>query len=270
MGRGGRGWRQTHAPLQQHSVHSPVTEVHGSRQPHTAHNHLSAPAHSLFPSSRSTCPASASVCFTLLPTLPHTQNAKYSIERDVLPDGTVVPAGAQVIYSAYVVNRLERYWGPDAAAFKPERWMDMDKAPTPYNYLTFNAGESGQGLLALQLVVVLPGAENCPPKHSQDDFSLLLLFLFQPPAHSINPSHRLPNPPHRRCLLLLPPPPSNQPGPRLCLGQRLAELEGVFVLTSLLARFRFRQAVPGTTVSYTLSATMPMQQGLMVVAEPRT
>jgi cytochrome P450 len=58
-------------------------------------------------------------------------------------------------------------------------------------------------------------------------------------------------------------------GPRLCLGQRLAELEGVFVLTGLLARFRFRQAVPGTKVTYNLSPTMPMKEGLHVIAEVR-
>jgi hypothetical protein len=43
----------------------------------------------------------------------------------------------------------------------------------------------------------------------------------------------------------------------------------VFVLTGLLARFRFRQAVPGTTVTYNLSPTMPMKEGLMVVPEMR-
>jgi hypothetical protein len=48
-----------------------------------------------------------------------------------------------VIYSAYVVNRLEGVWGPDALAFRPERWLEMDKAPTPYAYLTFNAGQQG-------------------------------------------------------------------------------------------------------------------------------
>lgn len=72
--------------------------------------------------------------------LPNPQNCKYAVQRDVLPDGTVVPAGAQVIYSPYVVNRLEGVWGPDALAFRPERWLEMDKAPTPYAYLTFNAG----------------------------------------------------------------------------------------------------------------------------------
>jgi len=59
------------------------------------------------------------------------------------------------------------------------------------------------------------------------------------------------------------------PGPRLCLGQRLAELEGVFVLTGLLARFKFRRAGPEVPVTYTFSATMPMKGGLSVVPELR-
>lgn len=59
-------------------------------------------------------------------------------------------------------------------------------------------------------------------------------------------------------------------GPRLCLGQRLAELEGVFVLTGLLGRFSFRQVVPGSPVTYNLSATMPMKEGLMVLPARRT
>lgn len=67
------------------------------------------------------------------------------MQRDVLPDGTVVPAGAQVVYSPYVVNRLAGVWGADALAFRPERWLEMDKAPSPYAYLTFNAGGCGGG-----------------------------------------------------------------------------------------------------------------------------
>lgn len=84
-----------------------------------------------------------------LPARPHIppllQNCKYAVQRDVLPDGTVVPAGAQVIYSPYVVNRLEGVWGADALTFRPERWLEMDKAPSPYAYLTFNAGGGGGG-----------------------------------------------------------------------------------------------------------------------------
>lgn len=68
------------------------------------------------------------------------QNTKYAVHRDILPDGTVVPPGAQVIYSPYVGNRLAAVWGPDPLDFRPDRWLEMDKAPSPINYLTFNAG----------------------------------------------------------------------------------------------------------------------------------
>lgn len=58
-------------------------------------------------------------------------------------------------------------------------------------------------------------------------------------------------------------------GPRLCLGQRLAELEGVYVLAGLLSRFKFTLAVPGQKVTYAHSLSMPMAGGLFVVASSR-
>jgi cytochrome P450 len=58
-------------------------------------------------------------------------------------------------------------------------------------------------------------------------------------------------------------------GPRVCLGQRLAELEAVYVLTGLLAQYSFKQVVPGSKVDYALSSTMPMKQGLHVFVQER-
>lgn len=92
---------------------------------------------------------------------------------------------------------MKPYWGPDADSFRPERWLEMCSAPSPYSYLSFNAG------------------------------------------------------------------------PRLCLGQRLAEIEGVYVLAGLLARFRFRPAVPLEDVGYALCTLLPMKTGLPVVVEQR-
>eukprot|EP00879_Flechtneria_rotunda_P004919 GHRR01005193.1.p2 GENE.GHRR01005193.1~~GHRR01005193.1.p2 ORF type:complete len:111 (-),score=26.02 GHRR01005193.1:1650-1982(-) len=63
--------------------------------------------------------------------------------------------------------------------------------------------------------------------------------------------------------------PTFHAGPRLCLGQRLAELEGLYVLTGLLARFKFKAARPLSNVTYALSTTMPMKDGLHVLVEPR-
>lgn len=57
-------------------------------------------------------------------------------------------------------------------------------------------------------------------------------------------------------------------GPRTCLGQRLAELEGVYVLVLLLRHFRLR-LLPGQDVRYDLSASMPMRRGLWATVEAR-
>jgi cytochrome P450 len=43
---------------------------------------------------------------------------KFAVAADVLPDGTHIPAGAQLIYSPFVVNRLKVFWGPDADMFR--------------------------------------------------------------------------------------------------------------------------------------------------------
>jgi len=45
-------------------------------------------------------------------------------EDDVLPSGYKITAGTNVIYQTYMLHRDERFWGPDALQFDPERWMD--------------------------------------------------------------------------------------------------------------------------------------------------
>nr|GMD29616.1 cytochrome P450 704B1 [Ipomoea batatas] len=57
----------------------------------------------------------------LYPAVP--QDPKGILEDDVLPDGTRVKAGGMVTYVPYSMGRMEYNWGPDAASFKPERWL---------------------------------------------------------------------------------------------------------------------------------------------------
>ncbi|KAI8475806.1 MAG: cytochrome P450 [Monoraphidium minutum] len=130
----------------------------------------------------------------LHPSVP--ENAKFAVRPDTLPDGTRVPVGAMLHYSAFAINRRLEFWGDDADEFRPERWAEFVHAPSPYSCQSFHAG------------------------------------------------------------------------PRVCLGQRLAELEGVYVLVLLLRRFRFTP-VPGRAVAYELSASMPMRDGLWVTVEER-
>lgn len=81
--------------------------------------------------------------------------------------------------------------------YRPERWIELESMPSPYSYLSFNAGA------------------------------------------------------------------------RMCLGQRLAELEGVFVLAGLLSRFKLRQKEPGKKITYQVAITMPMKDGLSVYVQHR-
>lgn len=59
----------------------------------------------------------------LFPTVPTTiREAK----RDTTVAGVAVPGGTPLVLSIYAINRNPRFWGPDAAEMKPERWIDTD------------------------------------------------------------------------------------------------------------------------------------------------
>ncbi|TPX70539.1 hypothetical protein CcCBS67573_g06476 [Chytriomyces confervae] len=115
---------------------------------------------------------------------------------DTLPDGIVIPKDTIVCWSNYAMGRTEAIWGPDAKEFKPERWVKMDKQPSPFDYPVFNAG------------------------------------------------------------------------PRVCLGKNMAELEGVFVLVQVARKFNI-QVTKEEDVTYSLSLTLPMKNGLAVKCTER-
>jgi cytochrome P450 len=49
------------------------------------------------------------------------------VVADVELDGWQIPAGTLVTTSPWVLHRDDRWWG-DASAFRPERWLDADRA----------------------------------------------------------------------------------------------------------------------------------------------
>ncbi|KAJ1556091.1 hypothetical protein HK405_007319 [Cladochytrium tenue] len=126
----------------------------------------------------------------LYPPVPN--EIKQANADDVLPNGVEVPRGALVIWSNYAMGRSTRIWGPDAAKFLPERWLDESRPqPSAFEYPVFNAG------------------------------------------------------------------------PRICLGKNMAEIEGVFVMVELLRRFDF-EVIDHESVTYALSVTLPMKNGMRV------
>ena len=57
-------------------------------------------------------------------------------------------------------------------------------------------------------------------------------------------------------------------GPRICLGKSMAELEGVFVIVSLLKSFKF-EIIDVNQVEKGVALTLPMKTGLKCRVEKR-
>ena len=130
----------------------------------------------------------------LWPSVP--KDMKQAVREIVLPCGIVVPAGDVITWSNYAFGRNKNIWGSNALEFYPERWIEMEKRPSKFEYPVFNAG------------------------------------------------------------------------PRVCLGQALAELEGVYVLVSLLRKFDF-EVQNIENVRYANSLTLPMKNGLLCKVSAR-
>lgn len=83
----------------------------------------------------------------LYPTVPVTIRTAI---RDTSLGEQHIPQGTEVLISPWVINRSKDFWGPDADAFKPERWInngqsDEDEDGTPkagsnYYFMTFLHG----------------------------------------------------------------------------------------------------------------------------------
>ncbi|XP_044341857.1 cytochrome P450 704C1 isoform X3 [Triticum aestivum] len=68
---------------------------------------------------------------------------KECFSDDVLPNGLSVGKGDIVFYAPYAMGRMERLWGEDAIAFRPERWLDErgEFLPeSPFKFTAFQAG----------------------------------------------------------------------------------------------------------------------------------
>ncbi|KAG7390242.1 hypothetical protein PHYPSEUDO_008380 [Phytophthora pseudosyringae] len=74
----------------------------------------------------------------LYPPAPY--NVKCAVTDDYLPDGTFVPAGVDIVYSPWYMGRNSALWGDDPLEFRPERWLEMSKRPSAYEFPNFQAG----------------------------------------------------------------------------------------------------------------------------------
>ncbi|AYV77733.1 MAG: CYP86A7 [Edafosvirus sp.] len=84
--------------------------------------------------------ATISETLRLYPAVP--LDGKIAVQKCVLPNGLHIPAGTNIIYSPYIINRLESLWGKDMDEFIPERWMKETNITniSSYRFPTFNGG----------------------------------------------------------------------------------------------------------------------------------
>lgn len=87
--------------------------------------------------------------------------------RDViLSDGTPVRAGTTVLLTFYAMGRNPHVWGPDAAEYKPERWLETVpgskeprvKSESAFKFIAFNAGPRtclGMNLAMLEMKITV-------------------------------------------------------------------------------------------------------------------
>uniref|UniRef100_H3HBY4 Histone deacetylase domain-containing protein n=1 Tax=Phytophthora ramorum TaxID=164328 RepID=H3HBY4_PHYRM len=95
----------------------------------------------------------------LYPPVP--MSPKYAVRDAMLSDGTFVAAGSMVCLPMYAMGRMPHVWGPDAAEFNPERWIDPATkkivSVSAFKFVAFNAGPRmclGTTLAGLELKLV--------------------------------------------------------------------------------------------------------------------
>jgi fatty acid omega-hydroxylase len=106
--------------------------------------------------------AALSETLRLYPSVP--EDSKHVLSDDVLPDGTLVPAGSSVTYSIYSAGRMKSVWGEDCLEFRPERWLSQDgrkfEPQDAFRFVAFNAGPRiclGKDLAYLQMKSIAAG-----------------------------------------------------------------------------------------------------------------
>ncbi|OVA05830.1 Cytochrome P450 [Macleaya cordata] len=132
--------------------------------------------------------AALSETLRLYPSVP--EDSKYVVADDVLPDGTVVPAGSAITYSIYSTGRMKFTWGEDFLEFQPERWLSKDEKrfemqDYSYKFFAFNAGPRiclGKDLAYLQMksvaaAVLLRHRLSLVPGHRVEQKMSLTLFM---------------------------------------------------------------------------------------------
>ncbi|CAI5715390.1 unnamed protein product [Peronospora destructor] len=87
---------------------------------------------------------------------------KEAVHDTVLSDGTFIAGESNVGLPMYALGRMPHVRGPDAAEFKPERWIDPKTGKlisvSAYKFVSFNVGPRlclGKNLAMLEMKLIV-------------------------------------------------------------------------------------------------------------------
>ncbi|KXT12144.1 hypothetical protein AC579_10381 [Pseudocercospora musae] len=118
---------------------------------------------------------------------------------DISWDGALIPKGTMILINAQAGNHEVAHWGPDAATFDPERWLEQlspprEKASNGLQHLSFGAGSracSGQHIASRLLYSALVrlissfkivASSDEPPNTDYVDYNAVRMMMKSPGA----------------------------------------------------------------------------------------
>lgn len=170
---------------------------------------------------------------------------KETSQCTTLPDGTVLPAGAIVMYIPWAMNRCFQLWGETGHDFLPDRWLSSSSSSSSAPSSDADGDSDGDD------------DDDNDGNHQNHKMIFSSSFNNKKSAYEF---------------------PVFNAGPRTCLGKKFAEALAIAVLVTLVPKYDFtllQVASPSPAAGATErksrnSLTLPMDGGLPCLVRRRT
>lgn len=111
------------------------------------------------------------VCSEVLRIYPSVPQTVRQAARDTVIDGRLIPKGTRLVLAAWGTNVDPTLWGPDAAEFKPERWLSVNDGGTH----SVKEASTGGASSNYAFLTFLHGPRSCIGQaFSKSEFACLL------------------------------------------------------------------------------------------------
>ena len=157
-------------------------------------------------------------------------NQRVAVENDIWPDGTVIRKGNVISWNMYAQARCSKIWGDDCHEFNPDRWILEDGS----------LYKEAKG----QAPVFNVGPRTCLGKGSPYSYCVYFHYITQVDTNI--------------CIFAT-----------LIIGDRLAIVEGLVVLITLVRRYKFSFSNAEQKDDYNVRVVETIKGGLPVHVQKR-